>query len=218
MPDRAAALAAALAPHLPRGIAVAGCPAGTPADLMAGEMQGTVVPARLAEFAGGRKAARMALAAAGLPVTAIPAGADRAPVWPETATGSITHAGGLCLALAARDAAWAGLGIDLEPDSDLPRDLWDSLLLADEQLRLAADPQGGRHAKVIFSAKEAAYKAQYARSRSLFGFDMLRVTLSGQAFRASFQAEVAPFAAGAEIEGCFLHAHGHVLTAAWIAA
>lgn len=207
MPD--AALTALARRLLPPGTAVAAADPARLWSLMAGEAPPAVVPARLAEFSAGRHAARTALQALGLPPAAIPMEADRAPVWPEGVAGSITHTRRACLAAARRGG---GLGIDLEEDEDLPGDLWDGVLLPEEQDWARGQAAPGRAAKLAFSAKEAAYKAQYARSRRLFGFDMLVLSFDGDGFTATFRAAAAPFAMGDRLQGRWGRAAGHVLT------
>ena len=134
------------------------------------------VPTRVAEFTGGRVAARAALARIGLPPVAIPVGDDRAPAWPEGVVGSISHGGGVCVAVVGRAAAWRGLGVDLEPDAPLPPDLVAEIAVEAELAALA--PMGQGHAATrVFSAKEAAYKAQYPETRAVFGFDAMRADL-----------------------------------------
>ena len=118
--------------------------------------------------------------------------------------------GAACLAAARLGE---GLGIDLEEDEDLSEDLWDIVLLPAEQHWARAQAAPGRAAKLVFSAKEAAYKAQYPRSRTLFGFDMLALEVGGDGFTATFRHPVAPFAAGDRLRGGWGRAEGHILTA-----
>ncbi|EIE51494.1 phosphopantetheinyl transferase [Salipiger aestuarii] len=133
------------------------------------------VPARLAEFTGGRVAARAAMARIGIGAQAIPMQDDRAPLWPQGVAGSISHGGGLCLAVAAR-GPWRGIGIDLEPDADMDAALIDAIATPAELTGLAPLPPE-RAAMRVFSAKEAAYKAQYPLCRALFGFDAMHAGL-----------------------------------------
>ena len=70
------------------------------------------IPKRRGEFAQGRSAARAAMGLLGHPPMAIPAGSDRAPIWPKGLVGSITHTNGLCAAALSQNAA--ALGIDAE--------------------------------------------------------------------------------------------------------
>jgi 4'-phosphopantetheinyl transferase EntD len=106
----------------------------------------------------------------------VPAGADRAPRWPEGVVGSITHDGGLCLAIVGRSNAWQAIGIDLERDADLPPEITAQIATEAELSALAPLPRG-RAAARVFSAKEAAYKAQYPLTRCLFGFDAMTAHL-----------------------------------------
>lgn len=134
------------------------------------------VPSRQAEFAGGRQAARHAMAALGLPPCAVPIGADRAPRWPEGVVGSITHDGGLCLAIVGRSEAWQAIGIDLERDAELSPEIA-AEIATETELSALAPLSRGRAAARVFSAKEAAYKAQYPLTGCLFGFDAMAAHL-----------------------------------------
>lgn len=161
------------------------------------------VPKRIAEFRAGRAAARAALAELGLPDRPIPAAPDRAPIWPHGLQGSISHSDSLCLAVVGR---CRGIGADLEEATPLDPDLRAAVLRPEEAGATALE------AKLIFSAKEAAYKAQYALSRRLFDFQMLSITLDGPAFTARFAAEVPPFPAGRVLQGHWAAGAGHFLT------
>jgi len=202
MPEIAAALRAVLPPGV-----VLGLPDET--ALWDGEALPGAVPQRLAEFARGRSACRDAMRGLRHPAAAIPVGADRAPVWPAGLTGSISHCAGACLAVLGPRAEWAGLGLDIEPARPLPADLWPFILLPEERAALPVQTPG-LAALAIFAAKEAAYKAQYAMSRTLFDFQALSVTLAPGRFTACFVAAVAPFGAGHPLHGVRVQAGGFV--------
>lgn len=174
--------------------------------LIPGEALPGAVPARLREFAAGRFAARMAM---GNPMLAIPQGTDRAPVWPVGMVGSITHTRADCLAVVLPADRCRGIGIDLEEDIPLEPELWDTILRPEERAGMT-----GAQAKAMFCAKEAAYKAQYAVSRTLYDFDAMRVEMQGARFSAMFARPVPPFAIGDRIAGRIVRAAGHVLTLA----
>lgn len=169
---------------------------GTPAPLWPEEGAAVTraIPRRRAEFAAGRAAARAALAQLGEPPEAIPAGLDRAPIWPRGVVGSISHAGAVAIAVAARiaDSGIAALGVDVEPDRPLSPDLIGDIADDAEIARLAPLPAPAAALR-IFSLKEAAYKAQYPLTRQLLGFPDLRLTPDGLVFAHA----VPPFAAGA---------------------
>lgn len=207
----------------PLSVAVAACAVGQGGALWPDEDAAMLraVPARRAEFAAGRTAARQALALMGQVDISIPMGPDRAPVWPAGLVGTITHAGGLALAACAR--GFAGIGLDLEPATPLDPDLVASLCLPSEQDWLSRQPAPGLAAKLIFCAKEAAYKAQYPVSKQIFDFQTLEITLQGQSLTARFQRPIPPFPAGFSFEGRSAHVEGHLLagftlTACWTRA
>jgi len=162
-------------------------------------------PARQAEFAAGRAAAREALRAVGLVPFAIPMGADRAPVWPVGVVGSITHHEGRCLAVAARRGALAGLGIDLEPLDPLPADLLPEITTGAERAWLSTQPEDlrGVLARVIFSAKEASYKALYPQLRAVVGFDAMdiRPDLPAGRFTATLNRRFGDYSVGLRLGG-----------------
>lgn len=171
------------------------------------------VPARRAEFAAGRAAARDALVALGERPVAIPMGEDRAPVWPPGVAGSLTHTGVLALAAVARADAMMALGLDAEPDERLPGDVFDTICRVEERrwLRRQVDPS--RWARLIFAAKEAAYKCQFPQSHTIFGFECLSVQPDPMAgtLEARFVTPVPPFEEGAVLRGRFAIGAGLVL-------
>ncbi|WP_300438072.1 4'-phosphopantetheinyl transferase [uncultured Mameliella sp.] len=147
-------------------------------------------PARRAEFAAGRLAARRAMAQLDVPTAAIPMGADRAPVWPKGLVGSISHAEGLCLAVVAGAKDYRSLGIDIEGDGPLAEDLIPEICRPEE---IALLPKAFRaaEAKRLFSAKEAVYKAHYPLAGQVFGFHGLQVDLAQGRARFTDHPEVA---------------------------
>jgi len=171
------------------------------------------VPARRAEFTAGRVAARQAMAALGLPLAAVPMGADRAPQWPAGTLGSIAHAGGVCVAVLARRGAVRGIGIDLEPAVPLATDLWDTVLRPDERAALALfDPaHQGLQAARIFAAKEAAYKCQYPQSQTILDFDAMLIRLTNARFTASFTRDIPPFRQDDHFDGQFGLCEGFII-------
>jgi 4'-phosphopantetheinyl transferase EntD len=175
------------------------------------------VPKRLLEFTAGRAAIRQAMKALGHPATAVPQGDDRAPVWPDGLAGGMTHSSTACIAALARTGQIRSIGLDLEDDSGLDADLLDVVCTLSERAWIAAQPIANRAllAKLIFSAKECAYKCQYPISQTLFGFETLEITpdLDTGQFEATFVTSVAPFAAGTCLHGRFSISGGSILTA-----
>lgn len=123
-------------------------------------------PHRRAEFATGRACAHEALAALGLRAQAIVPGPAGDPVWPADVVGSITHCAGYRAAAVGLAASYAGIGIDAEPHQPLPAGVLPAVAGPDELAALAGLPADGTAwDRVLFSAKEAAYKAWFPRVR-----------------------------------------------------
>lgn len=204
---------------LPKGLAIAARdPRGIPVamDPDEGIAVKDAVPRRVAEFHAGRAAARAAMVALGLPPRPIPMGPDRAPIWPDGLAGSISHSADACVAAVGLRRDWAGVGVDLEEATAL-----DPLLVAEictkrEQQWLGQQPPADRGlmAKLIFSAKEAAYKAQYPISGAIFGFDVLEIVIDRDEtrFKAIFQSPQGVIPPQAVLAGSYAHAAGLLVT------
>ncbi|HCQ59273.1 MAG TPA: phosphopantetheinyl transferase [Sulfitobacter sp.] len=169
-------------------------------------------PKRVAEFTAGRHAAREAMQALGHPPAPVLASPDRAPIWPQGLTGSISHSDVWCIAVLARCSDVMALGVDIEKDSPLPKDLLAEICLPSEITRLGGADLAA--AKRIFCAKEAAYKAQYPLTKTLFGFDRLDVTLSAEnpAFDAQFTQDTECFKRGEKLPGRVVSVAGHLVS------
>ncbi len=156
------------------------------ARLFAEEQQAmaTMVTQRRHAFSSGRHCAHLAQQLLGLP--AAPVGRrQRMPVWPPPSVGSITHSRVLAAALASQNHR--GVGIDLETNGRVGGRLLSRILTADEISSLDSLPETA--ASVLFSAKEAGYKAIYPIGREYIGFMQAEVELSSGdgANRGSFR-------------------------------
>lgn len=119
-------------------------------------------PHRINEFLTGRQCARAALASQGVGAVAIISDADGVPVWPEAWRGSITHSRGLCVAVVGAESRYTYLGLDLEKTNRLGEAAIKRVVHADEAAWVAGDQS---RASLLFSAKEAFYKAQFPQWR-----------------------------------------------------
>ncbi|MAW61876.1 MAG: hypothetical protein CMJ94_13750 [Planctomycetes bacterium] len=141
------------------------------------------VRARQVEFASGRCAARRVLRACGHPVTELLRGADRAPLWPAEVEASLSHAGGLVIAVARpRQSESGGIGVDLETAAGLSAQDASGVLSARERALAEQSEHPEAAALARFSAKEALFKAMHAAGNQ--GLDFLAVELLGQAGEA----------------------------------
>ena len=173
---------------------------------------------RRLEFAAGRLAARSAMLAGVGKAEAIPVLENRAPKWPLGIAGSIAHCDDACIAAVCETDTFSSIGIDIEPWVPLERDLTPLVTTPEEREWLShlTRSERGLFAKLIFSAKEAAYKAQSAYTGALIGFEAISIEVlpALQQFRARFTAPVGMFAKGAVIEGRFVRSHGFLITGA----
>ncbi len=162
-------------------------------------------PKRQHEFATARALAHLALRRIGADADAILNDTERAPTWPDGVRGSITHCDTRALAAVCR-AEHGSVGIDVEHRKELKRTLWQSVFLESEiaDLERLPDALRGRMALVLFSAKEALYKAQFPISRTYMGFRALRVEAVGGALVCTWQLDVPGFPRGAIARGRYL--------------
>ena len=210
---------------LPAGVAVAETGEDEEVAALFPEEEALVARAvekRRREFAGGRACARRALATLGFPPGPIGAGERGEPIWPSGAVGSITHCRGYRGAAVARAEEMTSVGIDAEPGEPLPEGLAAEIARPEELAALAAleraEP-GVSWDRLLFSAKEAAYKAWYPLAGRWLGLLDTTVELDpgGNRFLARLpepRPRAGTSAPGPQaLEGRWLLVDGLVLTA-----
>lgn len=165
-------------------------------------------PNRRLEFAAGRLAARDAMGQLGFAASPVPMASDRAPIWPEGLIGSITHSAGLALACVAQARDVAALGIDLEPDEALEKDLVSTILTPEE-----AEAIPEEDARAAFCAKEAVYKALYPLTGEIWDFDAVGLVLylKAETFTARLRKDAGPFPRDTALRGIILREDGLIL-------
>lgn len=165
------------------------------------------VPRRVQEFTAGRTCARAALSALGFRNVAIPVGSRRQPLWPAGIVGSISHAGGYCMAAACSRKHFAGLGVDIEQATPLSDSLVELVSTSRERTWLATQPARvrGLLAKFLFSAKEAVFKCLYP----VYGeeLEFQDVGLDIQLHQGMFTAHVSRFVFDAASD---IEVHGRI--------
>jgi 4'-phosphopantetheinyl transferase EntD len=134
---------------------------------------------RQKEFAAGRAAAREAMQRLGRSASAIPAQADRSPQWPADLVGSISHSHATCISVIALKSHWTAVGVDVEPDQALSRELWNLIGLPNELKRSSAMPEAirARWMMRIFCAKEAYYKWVYPQTLRVLEFHDVEIVM-----------------------------------------
>jgi 4'-phosphopantetheinyl transferase EntD len=171
---------------------------------------------RRREFGTVRHCARQALHQIGVPAVPILPDADGVPRWPTGIVGSMTHCRGYRAAVVVSSRLLHGVGIDAEPDSPLPLELFDLVLRNEERAELRATagelPVRNRD-RLLFCAKEAVFKAWFPITRSWLDFLDVSVTLRADGtFRAL--VHVAPVAGiGPVFTGRWVVGRGLILAA-----
>lgn len=141
--------------------------------------------ARRSEFATGRWCARHALDQVGAPQD-LPLLADGrgAPRWPAGFVGSITHTPGWTGAVAAHAGRRRGIrsvGLDAETAAPLPPGVLDVIATRrerDEHERLVTLDPATPWDTVLFTAKEATYKAWYPLTGTVLDHDAVGVRVA----------------------------------------
>jgi 4'-phosphopantetheinyl transferase EntD len=182
---------------LPPGVAYGEAFADPPdAELFPAEaaIVARAVEKRRREFTTGRHCARTALRGLGIGPVPILAGERGAPQWPPGVVGTITHCSGYRAAMAARESEFLTVGLDAEPDGDLPGGVLDAVSLPGERERIGAlweSAPGVCWDRLLFCAKEAVYKAWFPLTRRWLGFKEADITFD--AGRGTFDARLGTF-------------------------
>ena len=109
---------------------------------------------------------------ASAPLRRSPSGA---PFWPEGVVGSLAHDDEFAVAAVALRTDIARLGVDIEPAEPLPSDIVDRVLSVGEKRLTNNDRVMSR---LIFSSKEAVYKALNALDGSPLEYDDIEIRLA----------------------------------------
>jgi enterobactin synthetase component D / holo-[acyl-carrier protein] synthase len=122
------------------------------------------VEARRREYATVRSCARACLRRLGHAQVPILPGIGGAPTWPIGVQGSMTHCTGYAAAAIGALPRISAIGIDAEPDVPLPEGVLDLVTTPAERDRLTRsqlEPDSPNWDRLLFSAKEAVYKAWF---------------------------------------------------------
>ncbi len=147
-------------------------------DIALPEALRRAVPKRQIEFLAGRTCAARALGLLGLAPAPLPVGKRGAPLWPGDVVGSISHSQGMVVCMAGLRPGYLGLGIDIEHvvSSDDATALAPDIATEREFALLAPFHERRMAFTVLFSAKEAVYKAIHSRVRRVVEFNEVTCT------------------------------------------
>jgi 4'-phosphopantetheinyl transferase EntD len=172
---------------------------------------GRAVDGRRREFETGRACARRALAELGLPALAVASGPHGEPLWPDGVVGSITHCAGYRACAVGRTQHVRAVGIDAEPDAPLPAGVLATIAGPAERRALDAHGDGPCWDRVLFSAKEAAFKAWFALTARTLGFEDAVLHIDPR--RGTFDAQLLVHGPVRALHGRWATADGLVATA-----
>jgi len=177
------------------------------------ELVASAVASRQRDFSTGRVLARRLLEARGLPREPLLRDADRVPTWPPGIVGSISHTQGLVVAAVAASGAFQGIGVDVEPDEPVGEGVERVVCRVAERpwLEAEGDSERGRRCKIVFSIKEAVYKAFYPRVRVFWNFHDVELEIDLEAER--FEARLPESAGRPSIGGRVVRRGGWILSA-----
>lgn len=179
----------------------------------------TASPKRQNEFLAGRHCAARALANAGAPGRWPPLGPDGLPEWPHGWVGGISHSSRGAMAAVAPRSACRSLGVDMEPlIAHETAAGMAQLVAAPEEWAALETLEPSRRLTLIFSAKEALFKALFPLARTFQDFDAARVCAVERdrlrlRLTRSWSAE---WRAGHELSVRFRFRGEHVFTCAYI--
>ena len=150
-------------------------------DPLEAECVGKAVEKRRREFAAGRVCAREALARLGIEGHPLLNAKSRAPIWPPGFGGSITHTDGFCGAVVCDHSTYRGIGIDVECSGRVSRDLESKVCVEAERdwLSLEGEERRALMATLVFSAKEAFFKCQFAIAAEWLDFSAVTIAVAG---------------------------------------
>jgi len=137
-------------------------------------------PGRRREYSAGRLLARSLLDSLGAAAAPLLNGPDRAPAWPAGFVGSISHCPTLCAVVVAPTPDICAVGVDVEPAAALAADIEPLVLTARDRDSIAQLPPPIRAlgSRLVFSAKEAFYKALYPTTGVFLDFTQAWVTFA----------------------------------------
>ena len=151
---------------LPAGVESEECFGDSPGGVLFREEEQVIahaVATRRRDYAAVRSCARACLERLGYPPAPILPCVGGAPTWPAGIRGSMTHCAGYAAAAVGTVPRISAIGIDAEPDAPLPDGVLGLIATAAEHDHLAAahGPDGPNWDRLLFSAKEAVYKAWF---------------------------------------------------------
>lgn len=131
------------------------------------------------EYTSGRIIAKHLLERIGIYNFPILRGTLGEPLWPQGVTGSISHCADRCFVAIAEKKHYKSIGIDIDSIDDLPETLIDDVCTYSEKKwirSMKCQEKAYPYAKMIFSAKESAYKCIFPFVQDFIDFTEAEIT------------------------------------------
>lgn len=166
------------------------------------------------EFASGRAAAHFALNQIGFsnpfPILRGPKGE---PLWPERIAGSITHCYPWSVAVAVKCPNLPTIGVDLETTERVQGTDISELVCGDTELDWVHSGNSLKRLAMIFSAKEAVYKAFYPRCKRYIDFKDVELTwvAAQSCFQGEFLASFGPDLSRGQTCAVYCHSYAELV-------
>ena len=168
---------------------------------------------RKREFIAGRFCAHEAMKSANMPPEHIRIGEKGEPIWPSTIVGSITHSHGYAAAAVAKKSEVLSLGIDAETNEPLSPKVLQRIGNTQEQewVQSVESSLIQHPGKILFSAKEATYKAWYPITQEWLGFQEAHIDFHSD--ENTFTVQIQKKGPFKKLFGKFVIQQGIILTA-----
>jgi 4'-phosphopantetheinyl transferase EntD len=141
-----------------------------------GAFAGSVIKVQRASGAA-RIVARELMRRAGVAPHPVVKSAGGMPAWPDGIVGSLAHDATVAVAALAKRADYLSVGVDIEPAEPLASDLMEMVATPAERAATQNAPLRGR---LLFSIKEAVYKAAYPLDRVFLDHHDVEVDLAAR--------------------------------------
>ena len=99
-------------------------------------------------------------------------------MWPSGVVGSITHCRGYRACAVAKAEDVAAVGVDAEVNEPLPDGVLEQVAFGRERAMVADRGAGVYLDRLLFSAKEATYKAWFPLAHRWLGFEDVELTIN----------------------------------------
>ena len=126
------------------------------------------------EYSLGRYCAKQAMKTIGIDCNVIQSSSHGFPIWPNGIVGSISHSKGVCLSAVAKSMDFESIGIDIEQFNRMKQSSVERITHQKEIVEIGTDL---KKATLLFSVKEAFYKAQFPIYKTPLNFKDLAFSL-----------------------------------------